>query len=147
MNESLKNLLDIENLRPSYIKVVDRLIGKYKFEKAEINELNNSLYKILSNLDVEIQFLNMDVSKGLDNLSNKTVINTIDDLEKDLLDCPSSHIDRTSFYMDHVNHVGEVVVLIRHLINKNRFSLLEVEDMIDFLEKKKMSYNPDLKIK
>ena len=49
--------------------------------------------------------------------------------------------------MDHVNHVGEVVVLIRHLINKNRFSLLEVEDMIDFLEKKKMSYNPDLKIK
>lgn len=147
MNESLKNLLDIESLKPSYIKVVDRLISEYKFEKAEINELNNSLYKVLSNLDVEIQFLNMDVSKGLDNLSNKIVINTIDDLEKDLLDCPSNHIDRTSFYMDHVNHVGEVVVLIRHLINKNRFSLLEVEDMIDFLEKKKMSYNPDLKIK
>ena len=147
MNENIKNLLDIENLKPSCMKMVNSLINEYKFQKAELTKLNNSLYNSLSNLDVEIQFLNMDVLKGLDNISKKKIVNTIDDLEKDLLDCPSSHIDRTSFYMDHVNHVGEVVVLIRHLINKNRFTLLEVEDMIEFLEKKKRNYNPDLKIK
>lgn len=147
MNESIKNLLDRDNFKPSHIKNIEALIREYKFQKVELTKLNDSLYESLSDLEVEIQFLNQDVHKELDLLSNKETINTIDDLEKDLLDCHSSHIDRASFYMDHVNHVGEVVVMIRHLINKNKFSLLEVEDMIKFLEKKKMDYNPNLIIK
>ena len=67
-------------------------------------------------------------------------------LEKDINESISEY-DKLSFNMDHVNHVGEVVVIIRNLINKNKFSLLEVEDMIKFLEKKKMDYNPNLIIK
>ena len=147
MNENIKNLLDINNPKPSLIKNIEALIRKYRFQKIELTKLNSSLYDSLSSLDVEIQFLNQDVNKELDLLSKKETINTIDDLEKDLSDCPYNHIDRTSFYMDHVNHVGEVVVIIRNLINKNKFSLLEVEDMIKFLEKKKMDYNPNLIIK
>lgn len=48
--------------------------------------------------------------------------------------------DKLSFNIDHVNHVEEVVTLLRHMIGKNNIRLLEIKDMLDFLKKKKANW-------
>ena len=44
--------------------------------------------------------------------------------------------DRLHFNIDHVRHIGELVVFLRFMISKNELRLLETKDMIDFLRKK-----------
>ena len=142
MNDELKNMLNENYLQPvSIADFIGVLLKQYELRWSELNDINKKLRQSLSDLEVEIQFLNFDANKGIkDYVCKQNLGKRIDDLFDDLLDKNVDEVmdeyDRLHFNIDHVKHIGELVVFLRFMISKNELRLLETKDMIDFLKKK-----------
>ena len=142
MNDELKNMLNENYLQPvNMADFIGVLLKQYELRWSELNDINKKLRQSLSDLEVEIQFLNFDANKGIkDYVCKQNLDKRIDDLFDDLLDKNVDEVmdeyDRLHFNIDHVKHIGELVVFLRFMISKNELRLLETKDMIDFLRKK-----------
>ena len=142
MNDELKNMLNENYLQSvNMIDFLGVLLKQYELRWSELNDINKKLRQSLSDLEVEIQFLNFDANKGIkDYVCKQNLDKRIDDLFDDLLDKNVDEVmdeyDRLHFNIDHVKHIGELVVFLRFMISKNELRLLETKDMIDFLRKK-----------
>ena len=142
MNDELKNMLNENYLQSvNIIDFLGVLLKQYELRWSELNDINKKLRQSLSDLEVEIQFLNFDANKGIkDYVCKQNLGKRIDDLFDDLLDKNVDEVmdeyDRLHFNIDHVKHIGELVVFLRFMISKNELRLLETKDMIDFLKKK-----------
>ena len=142
MNDELKNMLNENYLQSvNMIDFLGVLLKQYEIRWSELNDINKKLRQSLSDLEVEIQFLNFDANKGIkDYVCKQNLGKRIDDLFDDLLDKNVDEVmdeyDRLHFNIDHVKHIGELVVFLRFMISKNELRLLETKDMIDFLKKK-----------
>ena len=142
MNDELKNMLNENYLQPvNMADFIGVLLKQYELRWSELNDINKKLRQSLSDLEVEIQFLNFDANKGIkDYVCKQNLGKRIDDLFDDLLDKNVDEVmdayDRLHFNIDHVRHIGELVVFLRFMISKNELRLLETKDMIDFLRKK-----------
>lgn len=142
MNDELKNMLNENYLQPvNMADFIGVLLKQYELRWSELNDINKKLRQSLSDLEVEIQFLNFDANKGIkDYVCKQNLGKRIDDLFDDLLDKNVDEVmdayDRLHFNIDHVKHIGELVVFLRFMISKNELRLLETKDMIDFLRKK-----------
>ena len=146
MNDELKNMLNENYLQSvNMIDFLGVLLKQYELRWSELNDINKKLRQSLSDLEVEIQFLNFDANKGIkDYVCKQNLDKRIDDLFDDLLDKNVDEVmdayDRLNFNIDHVKHIGELVVFLRFMISKNELRLLETKDMIDFLKKKNANW-------
>ena len=146
MNDELKNMLNENYLQPvNMADFIGVLLKQYELRWSELNDINKKLRQSLSDLEVEIQFLNFDANKGIkDYVCKQNLDKRIDDLFDDLLDKNVDEVmdeyDRLHFNIDHVKHIGELVVFLRFMISKNELRLLETKDMIDFIRKKNANW-------
>ena len=142
MNDELKNMLNENYLQPvNMIDFLDVLLKQYESRWSELNDMNKRMRQSLSDLEGEVQILNLETNKGIkDYICKQNSDKKIDDLFDDLLDKDANEAmdeyEKLIFNIDHVKHVGDIVVLLRDMISKNELRLLETKDMIDFLKNK-----------